>query len=253
MRSAWTVMPRATRSGEMLHVVERDRGVRQDHPLGAGVGDVALVPQRDVLERGLGVAAQHAREARDALADDRVALVGHRARALLARAERLLDLAHLRALQVPDLGREALEAGARERDGAARSSAWRSRGTTCVETGSRASPSRVEHACLVVGPERRRRFRPRRRSRRSRPGRRRAPAAPRCGAASSAKPASLSPNDVGSACTPWVRPTHSVPACSRARSASAAASARAPGTTISPARRSCSASAVSSTSDEVSP
>ena len=47
--------------------------------------------------------------------------------------------------------------------------------------------------------------------------------------ASIAKPASLSPNEVGSAWTPWVRPTHSVPACSRARSASAAASARAPG------------------------
>ena len=47
--------------------------------------------------------------------------------------------------------------------------------------------------------------------------------------ASKAKPASLSPNDVGSAWTPWVRPTQSVPACSRARSASAAAKARAPG------------------------
>ena len=31
-------------------------------------------------------------------------------------AERLLDLAHLRALQVADLGREALEPGAGERD-----------------------------------------------------------------------------------------------------------------------------------------
>ena len=71
--------------------------------------------------------------------------------------------------------------------------------------------------------------------------------------ASIAKPASFSPNDVGSAWTPWVRPTHSVPACSRARSASAAASSRAPGTMTSPARRSCRASAVSSTSDEVRP
>ena len=52
----------------------------------------------------------------DPLGRDRVALVGHRARALLARAKRLLDLAHLGALQVADLGREALEAGARQRD-----------------------------------------------------------------------------------------------------------------------------------------
>ena len=48
---------------------------------------------------------------------DRVALVRHRRRALLlARAERLLHLADLGALQVADLGREALEAGAGERD-----------------------------------------------------------------------------------------------------------------------------------------
>ena len=71
--------------------------------------------------------------------------------------------------------------------------------------------------------------------------------------ASIAKPASLRPNEVGSACTPCVRPTHSVSACSRARSASTRASSFAPGTITSPARRSCSASAVSSTSEEVSP
>jgi hypothetical protein len=35
---------------EALHVVEQDRRVGQDHALGAGVRDVALVPQRDVLE-----------------------------------------------------------------------------------------------------------------------------------------------------------------------------------------------------------
>jgi hypothetical protein len=56
------------------------------------------------------------REAGDLLALDRVALVGHRARALLPGTERLFDLAHLRALQMPDLGREALQPGPRERD-----------------------------------------------------------------------------------------------------------------------------------------
>ena len=101
---------------QVLHVVERDRRVGQDHALGAGVRDVALVPQRDVLEPGLGVAAQHARQPGDALGRDRVALVRHRAGALLAGAERLLDLAHLGALQVADLGREALQPGAGERD-----------------------------------------------------------------------------------------------------------------------------------------
>ena len=47
--------------------------------------------------------------------------------------------------------------------------------------------------------------------------------------ASIAKPASLMPNVVGSAWTPCVRPTQTVSTCSRARSASASANARAPG------------------------
>jgi hypothetical protein len=63
----------------------------------------------------------------------------------------------------------------------------------------------------------------------------------------------LTPNVVGSACTPCVRPTQTVSTCARAWSASAPTSSRAPWTTISPAARSCSASAVSRTSDDVSP
>ena len=65
---------------------------------------------------GLSVAPQHAREPGDLLALDRVALVRHRARTLLAGAERLARLADLGALQMPDLGREPLQAGAREGD-----------------------------------------------------------------------------------------------------------------------------------------
>ena len=52
-------------------------------------------------------------EAGDLLAAHGVALVGHGRRALLARPERLLDLAHLGLLQGADLGRELLEAGRR--------------------------------------------------------------------------------------------------------------------------------------------
>ena len=74
------------------------------------------MPEGDVLDAGLRVAAQHPRQAGDPLGADRVALVRHRRGALLARAERLLDLAHLGALQVADLGREALQAGAGDRD-----------------------------------------------------------------------------------------------------------------------------------------
>ena len=100
------------------HVVEQDRGVGQDHPLGRGVADVALVPERLVLERREGVAAQQPGQTGDPLGQDRVALVGHRAGALLAAPERLLELADLGVLEVADLGRDALQ---RSRRG------WRSR------------------------------------------------------------------------------------------------------------------------------
>ena len=75
------------------------------------------MPEGDVLEPGLGVAAQDARQPADALGGDRVSLVRHRRRAFLgAGGERLLDLAHLRPLEVADLLAEALDPGAGERD-----------------------------------------------------------------------------------------------------------------------------------------
>ena len=64
-----------------------------------------------------------------------------------------------------------------------------------------------------------RRCRPRRRSRPWPPGRTRARSRIGVRWASHREPASFSPNEVGSAWTPCVRPTHSVSACSRARSA----------------------------------
>jgi hypothetical protein len=57
------------------------------------VGDVALVPEGDVLEADERSSPDDAREPADALGDDRVPLVRHRRRALLAAAERLLHLA----------------------------------------------------------------------------------------------------------------------------------------------------------------
>ena len=66
---------------------------------------------------GLRVAAQQPGEPGDPLGQDRVALVGHRRAALLALPERLHDLADLGVLEVADLGREALERAAEDRDG----------------------------------------------------------------------------------------------------------------------------------------
>ena len=91
------------------HVVEREEGVRNDDPLGRGMRDVALVPQRHVLEPDDRRGTDDPCEAGDALGDLRVALVRHRRRALHPGRERLLDLAHLGAREVPDLGREAIE------------------------------------------------------------------------------------------------------------------------------------------------
>ena len=98
------------------HVVEQNRRVGQHHALGGRVRDVALVPERHVFEADHSVASQDPGKARDALAGDRILLVWHRRRALLALAKRLLGLADLAALQVPELGRKAVEGRAGDSD-----------------------------------------------------------------------------------------------------------------------------------------
>ena len=65
----------------------------------------------------LGVAAQHAREAAMRSLTIGLRLCGIALEPFWPGAERLLDLAHLGALQVADLGREPLQAGAGQRDG----------------------------------------------------------------------------------------------------------------------------------------
>ena len=96
--------------GEALeHVVEREERVGDHDALGRRVRDVALVPERDVLEPDERVRAHDAREAADPLGDDGVPLVRHRRRALLALAERLLHLGDLGAREMPDLERERVE------------------------------------------------------------------------------------------------------------------------------------------------
>ena len=100
--------------GQVEHVVEQDRRVGQDHALHRRVADVTLVPQGDVLGGGERVGAQQAGQSADALAQLRVALVRHRAGALLALAERLLRLQHLGALQAAHLERDLLQRGPRD-------------------------------------------------------------------------------------------------------------------------------------------
>ena len=126
------------------HVVEREERVGDDDALGRGVGDVALVPERHVLEADDRGAADDAREAADALGDDRVPLVRHRRGALLALAERLLDLAHLGAREVADLERELVERRRASRRARSERSACRSRWRICVDAGAGSSPRRSQ-------------------------------------------------------------------------------------------------------------
>ena len=99
------------------HVIERREGVGKCDALGAGVGNIALVPKRHIVKRHLGVRLHHAGEAANALGGDGVALVGHRRRALLAFLERLLRLDHVGLLEQAHLHGDRLERrrGARER------------------------------------------------------------------------------------------------------------------------------------------
>jgi hypothetical protein len=80
------------------HVVKGDRGVGKDHPLCRGMRDVALVPEGDVLQTDLRVAAKQSRHAGHPLRENRVSLVRHRRGALLAFSELLHDLRDLRPL-----------------------------------------------------------------------------------------------------------------------------------------------------------
>jgi hypothetical protein len=57
--------------------IEGDGGVGRDHPLDRGVGDVALVPQRHVLERRDDARAHQAGEAGQVLGQHGIALVRH--------------------------------------------------------------------------------------------------------------------------------------------------------------------------------
>ena len=80
---------------------------------------------------------------------DRVALVRHRRRALLAGREIFLRLQHLGALEMTDLRGRSIDGRRRRR--VAKNMAWRSRGITWVETGSTVSPSSRRRAPRRAG------------------------------------------------------------------------------------------------------
>ena len=89
--------------------IQRDRRIGADHPLDRGMGDVALVPQRDILHRRRHRRAHHARETGEVFGEHRIALVRHRRGALLALGEPFLGLQHLGALQMANFDGEPLD------------------------------------------------------------------------------------------------------------------------------------------------
>ena len=88
--------------------VQDGRGIGADHTLDRGVRNVALVPERHVLQRRRDIGAHRARKPGEVLRQHRVALVRHGGGALLTFGKELLGLQHLGALQVADFGGEPL-------------------------------------------------------------------------------------------------------------------------------------------------
>ena len=78
--------------------------------------DVALVPERDVLESDKLFARITLRDAADALRDDRIALVRHRARTFLTFRETLLRFANFRALPVTNIQGKLIERRSNDRE-----------------------------------------------------------------------------------------------------------------------------------------
>ena len=157
------------------------------------------------------------RQAGDLLAADRVALVRHRRRALLARGRTAPRPRRSRSSAGRESRARTSRATPRTIASAVISSAWRSRWMTCDDTGAAASPSRRHTAVLDRRIEVREhadgagdladRHRPRARAR----------TRARSRATSAYQSASFTPNVIGSACTPCVRPIIGVRRCSSAR------------------------------------
>src|SRR6185437_5669248 len=93
-------------------VIHENGRVREDDALHRRVGDVALVPERDVLKSRLRVTADDARQAADLLRSNRVFLVRHGGGAFLLFAEVFLRLADFGALKMANFDGDFVERAA---------------------------------------------------------------------------------------------------------------------------------------------
>src|SRR5271156_3024408 len=91
------------------HVIHQNRRVGEYHALDGTVRDIALVPERDILQGREGIHAHHARQPADLFARYGIAFMRHRRAAALLAAKRFFHFAHFCALQVADFLRDALQ------------------------------------------------------------------------------------------------------------------------------------------------
>src|ERR1700722_9198541 len=89
--------------------VERDRRVRADHPFDRGMRNVALVPERDILQSRRYSRAYDPGKAGEILGQDRIALMRHGGGARLPLGEIFLGSKTARTLERADFGREPLD------------------------------------------------------------------------------------------------------------------------------------------------
>ena len=204
---------------------ERRRRVGRDHALDRRVRDVALVPERDVFERGDDRGAHDAREPAEVLAQrSGCACAASRSSPSGPTVNASSASPTSRALPVPHVGREPLDARGDERERREERRVPIARDDLRAHRLRRRARARASAALSIVGRRGARTSRRRRRSCRRRSRRARASSRARPRAISAWCPASASPNVTGSAKMPWLRPIIGVFACSRARFASAARS-----------------------------
>ena len=152
IRSASTDMPSHERRVAVLHVVEQDRRVGQDRPArptSARCRARATAPRPRAPACALPRSTP--REAGDLLGLDRVALVRHRARALLARrgTAPATSRTSVRCRWRTSVAKRSSPAPG-QRDRLQRARRGGRAATTWVETRSRASPSRSQHPRLEL-------------------------------------------------------------------------------------------------------
>ena len=99
------------------HVIDQNRGIRRNDPLDRGMADVALMPERDIFQRGDAVRPHQTGQAGEVLRRDGVPLVGHGGGPLLALGKKFLGFQNLGPLKMPEFHGKFFDRGGDEGQG----------------------------------------------------------------------------------------------------------------------------------------